>query len=86
MSSNIALIEPTPIVTEFCSGVAHVEDMGACVCFVLYADQIFYEAGNVPVRVVQKRIVMPLDAVKPGVDMTLRFLAKRLGGAIIRRL
>lgn len=71
------LIEPVPIIDHFCCGLARIEDLGGEARFVLYTDQVIYEAGNAPARVVNLKVVLPLSAIKEGVEMTLGFLARK---------
>lgn len=84
-----ALIEPYPIEDEFCSGLACIEDLDGVARFVLYTDQVRYEDDGQPIRVVRKKIVLPLAAIKPGVEMTLGYLARkgiRAAGAAVLRM
>lgn len=89
MSSELSLMEPFPIDDEFCCGLACIEDLGQQARFVLYSNQVRYEDGCRPIRVVQKKIILPFDAIRPGVEMTLGFLARRavsVAGASLIRL
>jgi hypothetical protein len=74
---SFPLIEPMPIEDEFCSGLARIEDVGGCARFVLYSEQTLFEAGERTVWVVRKKIVLPIQAIKPGVEMTLGYLARQ---------
>jgi hypothetical protein len=82
---NLQLIEPVPIDDDLCTGLAMIEDLGHAARFVLYARQTCYESGAT-VFVVKRKLVVPIEAIGPGVDMTLRFLARREPGATGRRL
>lgn len=83
----LPLIEPVPIEDEFCCGLARIEDVGESNArFVLYTTQALYECGEEPANVVKRKIILPLEAIKPGIDMTLSYLAKRAARAVGDRL
>lgn len=73
---DMALIEPVPIDDDLCTGLAMVEDLGCAVRFVLYAEHTVYETGD-RVFVVKRKIVLPIKAVQPALEMTIGFLARR---------
>lgn len=77
------LTEPVPIDDEFCMGLAAIEDLGSCVRFVLFSEQTCFEAGNLRVCVVRKKIVIPFSAVAPALQMTSAFMARR-AAAVVR--
>ena len=86
---GIPLIEPIPVHDEFCLGLARIEDLGSEARFVLYTDRVLYEAGDQPARVVCLKVVLPLSAIKEGVEMAIAFLARkamRVAGDRILRL
>lgn len=70
----VSLIEPVPIEDDLCTELALIEDLGYGARIVLSHTQTCYETGE-SVRVVKRKIVLPLSAVGPGVQMMLRFLA-----------
>ncbi len=74
---EVSLIEPVPIEDVYCSGLARIEDLGSEARFVLYTNQVLYEAGDTEARVVKVKVVLPLSAIKEGVEMTLAFLARK---------
>lgn len=75
------LIEPYPIEDEFCCGLARIEDLGGNARFVLYTEQVLYEFGAETVKVVRAKVILPLEAIRPGVEMTLGFLARKAARA-----
>lgn len=80
------LIEPVPVFDEFYSGLERVEDAGCCARFVLYSDQTLYETGD-PIRVLRRKILLPYDAILPGIELTLGFLGRRIvasAGNVVR--
>lgn len=87
-AEKIPLIEPTPVEDDFCSGLARIEDVGGCARFVLYSEQTLYEAGEQTIRAVRRKIVLPISAIGPGVDMALAYMARRVvtiaGGRLLR--
>lgn len=78
---GMPLIEPVPVEDEFCCGLACIEELDGAARFVLYTDQVRYEDDGRPIRVVRKKIILPLSAIGPGVEMTLGFLARRAARA-----
>lgn len=83
MMQEVPLIEPYPVEDEFCFELVRVEDLGDAVRFVLASPQTRFEE-NRPVRVITKKIVLPYSNVRPGVEMTVAFLARKAvaaGGA-----
>lgn len=83
---SFALIEPIPIADEYSCGLAHIEDLGDTARFVFYTDQVLYEDGNRPIRVVSRKIIVPLSAIRPGIDMALRYMARRTVRTASRKL
>lgn len=77
MSEDAPLLEPVPVEHEYCSGLLEIEDLGSNACFVLFINQKLYEAGGQQVRLIKKRIVLPLSAIEPAVTMTLAYLARK---------
>lgn len=75
------LIEIVPIEDQYCSGLARIEDLGGDARFVLYTTQTLYEAGDQPANVVKVKVILPLAAIKEGVEMTLGFLARKAARA-----
>lgn len=60
----------------FCSGLGRVECLGANARFSLFVQQI--SPSGSPENLVNVRIVMPLDAVGPAVELTLQTLSSGL--------
>jgi hypothetical protein len=75
------LIEPVPIEDELCTGLALIEDLGFGARFVLFAEQTSYESGGAVVNVVKRKIVVPIEAIGPGIALVFAFLARRAGAA-----
>lgn len=73
----VDLIEPYPVEDEFCFELVRIEDLGDNLRFVLASPGVRYEGGDRPIRVVKKKIVMPCVNVRPGVNLTLSFLARK---------
>lgn len=76
-SSPVVLIEPVMIEDDFCSGLARIEDVAGCARFVLYSEQTLYESGEQVVYIVKRKIVLPIHAIMPGIEMTTAYLARR---------
>ena len=68
------LIEPVFIHDESCTGLALIEDLGCCARFVLYRNTTIYETKQI-VPAVAAKILLPYDAIIPGIDMAMRFTA-----------
>jgi hypothetical protein len=79
------LIEPVPIEDDLCTGLALIEDVGFGGRFVLYARQTCYESAST-VLVVKRKIVLPLSAILPGIEMATRFIARRAAACAGERL
>lgn len=75
--ANIPLIEPVPIEDCFCLGIARIEDVGSCARFVLYSEQTCYETGGVPIWVVCRKIILPMDSIRPFAEMALDYLSRK---------
>lgn len=75
--AGLPLVEIIPIEDDFCLGLGRIEDLGGEARFVLYSRQTLYEAGNRDMFVVKRKIVLPLSAIRPGVEMALAYLAKK---------
>jgi hypothetical protein len=75
------LIEPVPIEDELCTGLALIEDLGFGARFVFFAEQTVYESGGAVVNVIKRKIVVPVDAIGPGLKIVFGFLARRAGAA-----
>jgi hypothetical protein len=73
---TLQLTEPVPIDDDLCTGLALIEDIELGARFVIYAEQTCYETGE-PMQVVKAKIVLPFSAIRPAVEMTLAFLARR---------
>lgn len=73
-----SLIEPVPVQDDFVQGIAKIERVGPCVRFVLYAEQSMPELGGATVKVVVRKLVVPLDAVSASVAQTTEFLERDL--------
>ncbi len=76
MSEALPLIEPTPIDDDLCTGLALIEELGWGARFVFDSRQSCYESGD-EVRVVRRKIVLPVSALGP--------LAEQLGALLARR-
>jgi hypothetical protein len=89
MTEALRLTEPVPIDDDLCTGLALVEDVGIGLRFVVYATQTCYEDGS-SVSVVKRKIVIPVEAVMPAIDLTLAALARRgvktAGQRLLRRV
>lgn len=85
-SDDVVLIEPWPIEDEFCCGLARIEDLGETARFVLYTERTLYECGNETVQCVRAKVILPLSAIRPGIEMTLAFLARKAAKAAGDRL
>lgn len=79
--AGLPLVEIIPIEDDFCMGLGRIEDLGGEARFVLYTRQTLYEAGNQEMYVIKRKIVLPLSAIRPGVEMTLAFLAAKFAHA-----
>jgi hypothetical protein len=85
MGQQLKLIEPVPIDDDLCTGLALIEDVsGLGARFVLYAEQTLYESGDT-VCAVKRKIVVPYAAIRPGLQLTAGFLARRTA-TTVRRL
>jgi hypothetical protein len=72
-AKGLPLVEPVPIVDEYCSGLGQIEDVdGAAARFVLYTAQTVYPS-NEPVWVVTKKILLPYKAIPTGIEMATTF-------------
>lgn len=74
-------IEPMPVEDDLCTALGAIEDLGFGARFVLYSEQTCFESGS-RVRVVKRKIVLPDEAIIPGLMMTFTFLARRGGRGI----
>jgi hypothetical protein len=74
--ATLTLIEPVPVDDDLCTGLAMIEDLGFGARFVCYHRETIYETGE-SICVVKRKIVLPMEAIVPGVEMTLRFLGRR---------
>lgn len=79
--AGLPLVEIVPIEDDFCMGLGRIEDLGGEARFVLYTRQTCYEGGNATLYVVKRKIVLPLAAIRPGVEMTLGYLARKAARA-----
>jgi hypothetical protein len=70
------LIEPVPVQDDFIQGIARIERVGPCVRFILYAEQTLPELGNAVVKVVVRKIVVPLDAVSISIAQAVEFMSR----------
>lgn len=70
------LVEPVPVDDDLCTRLALIEDIGFGARFVLTHEQTCYESGTT-LTVVKRKIILPKDAIMPGIEMTLAFLAQR---------
>jgi hypothetical protein len=63
MSSRMgALIEPSPVLDDFLTGIATIQALGPCVRVTLYVDDAIVEAGHAPARIVRRKFVMSREA------------------------
>lgn len=86
MGQQLKLIEPVPVDDDLCTGLALIENVGGMGArFVLYAEQTLYETGDT-VCAVKRKIVVPYAAIRPGLRLTLGFLARRSAPVMGRRL
>lgn len=76
VGTSIRLIEPVPVEDDLCTGLAMIEDLGFCARFVLFHQQTCYETGR-DVCVVKRKIVLPIVAIQPGLEMAAGFLGRR---------
>jgi hypothetical protein len=83
VKEQLRLIEPVPIEDDLCTGLAIIEDIGVGARFVLYAEQTCYENNSI-IHVVKRKIILPVEAIGPGVEMTVAFLAKRMARGLLR--
>lgn len=74
---SMELVEVVPVEDDYCSGLARIEDLGSCARFVLFTNQTMYEAGNRTVCTVRRKIVLPFDAIWPGIEMATAFATVR---------
>lgn len=86
MMDDIALIEPYPVMDEFCCGLARIEDLGDAARFVLFSEAVQYEDGNRAVKIVAKKIILPNYAIKPAVELAGRYVARKAARIAGRRL
>lgn len=85
VSNDRQLAEPVPVDDDLCMALARIEDLGFAARFVLLAEHPCYEArGAPPLAIVKRKIVLPYRAIRPGIDMTARFLARRAGRRRLR--
>ena len=83
-AEKFPLVEPVPIEDELCSGLARIEDVGGIAArFVLYHVQTLYEAGATAF-VVKRKIILPYKAIPPSIEMTVDYMARRLGEQPLR--
>lgn len=73
---TLQLVEPIPIEDDLCTGLGLIEDLDCCARFVLFARQTMYETGEV-IYVVKRKIILPYEAIVPGIEMATTFLARR---------
>jgi hypothetical protein len=73
---DLPLIEPVPIDDDLCTGLAMVEDADVGARFVFYARQTSYEAKRAQVLVVRRKIVLPIEAIMPALELAVRFTAQ----------
>jgi hypothetical protein len=78
------LIEPVHVEDDYCTGIAFVEDLGGCARFVLYSQQFAYEANRAPLYVVRRKIVLPNEAIGPGIEMAAGYIARRTVGRVAK--
>lgn len=77
------LIEPAPIQDDFIQGIARIERVGPCVRLTYYAEQTLPELGGATVRVVVRKVVIPLEAVQSANRQVAEFLARDAEGKVI---
>ncbi len=75
------MIEPVPVEDDLCTELAMVEELEMGARLVMVHRQSCYEQPGTSVLVVKRKIVLPLSAVRPGIERTLAFLARRDAGA-----
>lgn len=80
------LTEPFPVEDDYCAGLAVVEAVGPCARFVLFTTQTCWEAGGQTVYLVKRKIVMPIEAIPSGLEMTTAFLARRAMAVMATKL
>lgn len=71
------LVEAIAVEDDYCSGLARIEDLGSCARFVLFSNQTLYEAGDRTIHTVRRKIVLPIEAIWPGVQMATAFATAR---------
>jgi hypothetical protein len=82
------IVEPVPVDDDLCFELALIEDLEFGARFVVVAQQTIYETGD-QVMAVKRKIVLPYSQIRPAVDMTIRFMARRaakLAGGVFLRL
>lgn len=80
------LTEPVPVEDDLCSRLGFVEDVGGFAArFYLVAEQRVVETGETIIAI-KRKIILPYDAIMPGIEMTGRFYvrqtAQRIGNVV----
>jgi hypothetical protein len=69
------MVEPVPVEDDLCSRLGYVEDVGGYAArFYVVADQTIVENG-MRICAVKRKIVLPYEAILPGIEMAGRFYA-----------
>lgn len=87
--NGLPVVEPVPVEDKICSGLAFIEDMGWGARFVLVSVQRLYEGDQQQICSVKEKIVLPTNAIRPGISMASDFIARkvvRVAGSHLLRL
>ena len=69
------MVEPIAVPDDFVSGIGRIEFVGKyAIRFSLYAEHIPID-GSSPVRVMVRKIIIPIDTLPKAVRKMLRFMA-----------
>lgn len=76
---SIEAVDPGGAREYFVSGLARVEVMGPVSRFVLYVEKTIIEEGaSMTISECPVTIIMPNEAIGPGIEITLRALGTRI--------
>lgn len=72
------LIEPVPITDDFVQGIAKIELLGTCARFILFSEQSLPEADGKVIKVVVRKIVIPVAEIPATICQANRFMTERV--------
>ena len=82
------VVEVVPIADDFVQGIVTIEDLGDNARFVLYAYHSVYEdqGQSQSVRVVVRKIVIPISAIQTCIEQALAFLTARVTRCAVEQM